>query len=376
MESHVHNDSDEEVQQQSNKEDSFSKMNQIHMKSHVHDDSDEEVQQQSNKEDNFSKMIQIELNLLSPLLPLKYGNGFLLAYAVNQPGVDDKSYLLEVGLITGMTSLALVLLTTLVNYILKSAPSLLKSDKSKVEKLAYLAVHFNRLVMLLQVVLLLVIFFYTVSLYPNVDFHNEESPYYVKERIYVFSLLISSIMFFSILVAGIVMLALYLHTPLPSSNSPKNVDLLPHPASSVLPLGLANVLLGMYIGIPGDDRSLVGPKVFLLDLCLWIGAITVLMTVMVSVIRVAAAVALRDGHIDVQEATLLKRMELSRYLMAMLQMVMYIVMFCHSVEVFVGKEDSDYTCPRNLVLTSLILSSVILVASVIALVMVAYLKFC
>ena len=347
------------------------------METRVYDDSDEEeAQHQMNKQDSFSKKIQIEINLLPPLLPLKFGNGLLLQYIVNHPGEDDHLYLLEVGLVTGRTSLTLVLLTTMVNYLLKSAPTLLKR-KEKVGNLTGLAMHFNHLVMMLQVLLLLVIFFYTVSLYSKVDFNDKHSPYYVKERIYVFSLLISSIMFFSTLVVTIIMLALFLHKPpQPSSNSPEAVSILPHPAYSVLPLGLANALLGLYIGIPGDDQSIVGPKVLLLDLCLWIGAITVLMTVMESVIKVALTVALRDGHLDVKEATLLKYMQLLRYLMAMLQVLMFFVMFCHSVEVFLGEGDSDYTCPRNLIMISLILSSIILMAGVIALVMAFYLKFC
>ena len=100
------------------------------------------------------------------------------------------------------------------------------------------------------------------------------------------------------------------------------------------------------------------------------------MTVMESVIKVALTVALRDGHLDVKEATLLKYMQLLRYLTAMLQVIMFFVMFCHSVEVFLGEGDSDYTCPRNLIMLSLILSSIILMAGVIALVMAFHLKFC
>merc|ERR1719186_2361126 len=166
------------------------------------------------------------------------------------------------------------------------------------------------LVVLLQALLLIIIFVYAVSLYSVVDFDNQQSPYYVKKRIYMFSLVVSFIMFISTLVAATLVLILTTHHSIPPS-SHAHSPTLPHPAYSILPLGLANALLGLYIGIPGDDHSIVGPKVILLDLCLYIGTVTVFMTVLQSVIKVALTVALRDGHLDVKEATLLKYMHMA-----------------------------------------------------------------
>ena len=55
--------------------------------------------------------ISEEVALLPPLLPLKFGNGLLLQYTVNQPGIDDRLGFLELGLATGLSSLALVLVS-------------------------------------------------------------------------------------------------------------------------------------------------------------------------------------------------------------------------------------------------------------------------
>jgi len=349
-----------------------------HMQTHDNNDSDEEQeeveQQHQTKERNANSQIQTEINLLPPLLPLKFGNGLLLQYIVNQPGVDDKLYLLEVGLVTGMTSLALVLLTTMVNYFLKSAVKVWQFKKEKVECLAGLATKLNHLVGLLQALLLIIIFVYSVSLYSVVDFDDQQSPYYVKKRIYMFSLVVSFIMFISTLVAATLVLILTTHHFIPPSSSHAHSPTLPHPAYSILPLGLANALLGLYIGIPGDDHSIVGPKVILLDLCLYIGTVTVFMTVLQSVIKVALTVALRDGHLDVKEATLLKYMHMVRYIMVMLQVVMFTAMFCHTLEIFMAGDIPDYTCPRNLLMISMILSSIILMAGVVAVLVGAYLK--
>ena len=91
------------------------------------------------------------------------------------------------------------------------------------------------------------------------------------------------------------------------------------------------------------------------------------MTVLESVIKVALTVALCDGHLDMEEATL--HTQMVRYFMVFLQVFMFTIMFCHSVE------HPDYTCPRNLLMISMILSSIILTAGVVPMVLVVYLKF-
>merc|ERR1719204_2562163 len=49
-------------------------------------------------------VISEKIALIPPLLPLKFGNGLLLQYTVNQPGFDDRLGLLEVGLAIGLSS--------------------------------------------------------------------------------------------------------------------------------------------------------------------------------------------------------------------------------------------------------------------------------
>ena len=343
-------------------------------------DSDEEHGQEEEKkttEVKSSSQIQTEINLLPPLLPLKFGNGLLLQYIVNQPGVDDKMYFLEVGLITGMTSLALVLLSTMVNYLLKSANRVWKFKNKNVENMSGLAIQLNRTVGVLQVLLLNVLFVYTISHYSKVNFDNQESPFYVKKRIYMFTLVVSFIMFISSIVTVTLTLVLFIRKPLPAPTTQQfHSSTLPHPAHSILPLGLANALLGLYIGIPGDDHSIVGPKVFLLDLCLYIGTVTVFMTVLESVIKVGLTVALRDGHVDAREISLLKHLQMARYIMALLQVIMFTIMFCHTLEIFiVGYNRNDYKCPRNLLTISVVLSTVILMSGVVSMVVATYLKF-
>jgi len=343
-----------------------------------HDSDEEKIEEENKKKAMASKSeIQTEMNLLPPLLPLKFGNGLLLQYIVNHPGVDDKLYLLEVGLVTGMTSLALVLLTTMFKYLLKTATMVCQFKKERVEHLSGLAKVLNNLVGVLQVLLLVVLFVYSISIYSKVEFKDQASPFYVKKRIFMFSLVVSFIMFISAIVGTTLMIILAIHKPLPlpSTTTSTHSPTLPHPAYSILPLGLANAMLGLYIGIPGDDQSIIGSKVILLDLCLYIGTVTVFMTVLESVIKVALTVALRDGHLDMEEATLLKYTQMARYLMVFLQVFMFTIMFCHSMEIFLSEEHPDYTCPRNLLMISLILSSIILTAGVVAMLLVVYLKF-
>jgi len=340
------------------------------------DDSDDEAQEETigNADKAVKAKIQSEITLLPPLLPLKFGNGFLLQYIINIPGVDDKLFLLEVGMITGMTSLALVLLATMVKYLIKTAPSVLDLKHERVNILGKWVQRLNILVAVVQVLLLVILFIYSVSIFNKVNYENMESPYYVKKRIYMFSLVVSLIMFISALVGATLMLLLAFHKPKPVASS--STSTLPHPAYSLLPLGLANAMLGLYIGIRGDDASIVGQKVFLLDLCLYIGTVTIFLTVMESILKVALTIALRDGILDMEEAKLLKYTHIARYAMVFLQFLMFMVMFCHSMEILMFLDSPGYTCPRNLLLTSVILSSIILAAGIVALILAAFLKFC
>ena len=83
-----------------------------------------------------------------------------------------------------------------------------------------------------------------------------------------------------------------------------------------------------------------------------------------------------SGVLDLEEAKLLKYTHMARYAMVFLQIVMFTVMFCHTMEIWMFLDNPDYTCPRNLLMTSAILSSIILVAGMVAIMLAAFLKFC
>ena len=311
--------------------------------------------------------ISEEVALLPPLLPLKFGNGLLLQYTVNQPGIDDRFGLLELGLATGLSSLALVLVSASSSYLFKTAPQVMGVSKEKRRGVAKVLKICNRVVGGIQICLLILLFLYTVSHYTAADFEDSESEHYVKKRIFMFSLIVSSVMFGSLIVTFSIAGFIYFRQN-PSNAVPSQVatSQLPPPARSLMPLGLANALLGLYIGIPGDDAQVVGPSVFLLDLCLYVGTITILLTVLESVGRVALIASMRDGVLDGEEEKIVKSLHMTRYAMALAQLLMFAIMWGHALEVYAKTGLHEYLCPRNLLLICLLLSSSVLLAGLVA----------
>ena len=318
--------------------------------------------------------ISEEVALLPPLLPLKFGNGLLLQYTVNEPGIDDRLGLLELGLATGLSSLVLVLVSATSSYLFKSAPQVIGVGKEKRRAVAKVLKFFNRIVGGVQMCLLILLFLFTISHYTAADFEDHESEHFVKKRIFMFSLIVSSVMFASLVVTFVIAGFIYFRQNpskvLPSKDSPSQ---LPSPARSLLPLGLANALLGLYIGIPGDDAEVIGASVFLLDLCLYIGTITIVLTVLESVGRVALMASMRDGVLDAKEEKIMRGIHLSRYAMALAQLLMFAIMWGHVMEVYANNNDREYLCPRNLLLICFLLSSSVLVAGLIAASLCTYL---
>ena len=302
---------------------------------------------------------------------MKFGNGLLLQYTVNQPGLDDRLGLLEVGLAIGLSSFALLLVSASSSYLFKSAPKVLQVSEKKRKTAARVLNLFNRVVCAIQIFLLVLLFSITMSNYQDADFKDSESEHYVKKRIFMFSLIVSSVMFGSLLVTFLITGFIYFRqspgkSPPPYHMDPNNSSHLPPPARSLLPLGLANALLGLYIGIPGDDVEVVGPSVFLLDLCLYIGTITILLTVLESVCRLVLMASLRDGVVDVEEEKVVRGLHIARYAMAFAQLFMFAIMWCHVLEVYAKTGHPDYICPRNLLLICLLLSSSVLMAGAIS----------
>ena len=310
--------------------------------------------------------ISEEVALLPPLLPLKFGNGLLLQYTVNQPGIDDRLGFLELGLATGLSSLALVLVSATTSYLFKSAPQVMEVSKEKRRDVAKLLKIFNMVVGGVQICLVILLFLYTASHYTIVDFEDSEGEHYVKKRIFMFSFIVSSVMFGSIIVTFCIAGFIYFRQN-PSKAPPSQVSTrkLPPPARSLLPLGLANALLGLYIGIPDDDDLVVGPSVFLLDLCLYVGTITILLTVMESTGRVALMASMRDGILDAEEEKIVKGLHMARYTMALAQLLMFAIMLGHALEVYAKTGVQEYICPRNLLLICILLSSSVLLAGLV-----------
>ena len=291
---------------------------------------------------------------------MKFGNGLLLQYTVNQPGLDDRLGLLEVGLAIGLSSFALLLVSASSSYLFKSAPKVLQVSEKKRKTAARVLNLFNRVVCAIQICLLVLLFSITMSHYTEADFMDSDSEYYVKKRIFMFSLIVSSVMFGSLILTFLITGFIYFRKSPVKSPPPYQMD-----NSNHLPPP-ANALLGLYIGIPGDDVEVVGPSVFLLDLCLYIGTITILLTVLESVGRLVLMASLRDGVMDVEEEKVVRGLHIARYAMAFAQLFMFAIMWCHVLEVYARTGHPDYICPRNLLLICLLLSSSVLMAGVIS----------
>ena len=86
-------------------------------------------------------------------------------------------------------------------------------------------------------------------------------------------------------------------------------DHLPQASSYVIEMGLANVLLGLFIGI---DESRVGTSVLLQDLALYVGVTTMLMVMLDTIIILTLFISLSDGKLDLWEARFFKVVHLLR----------------------------------------------------------------
>ena len=84
---------------------------------------------------------------------------------------------------------------------------------------------------------------------------------------------------------------------------------LPPTSSYVIEIDLANVLLGIYIGI--DEKS-VGESVHLRELALWVGVITMLMVMLDTIITLTLFITMRDGRLDLVEMKFFKAIHLLR----------------------------------------------------------------
>ena len=258
-----------------------------------------------------------ELKLLPQLLPMKLGNALLLQYILHQADRDNLG-LLPQGFAVGITSLVISLHSAAMDYIFKSFGHVFKFNKEKVRKIRTIAHWINNFLCLIQVVLVNILFIYCLTYYNSVSYDDESSKYFVIKRIFMLSFLVSMMTFGCTIIAiGAAVFLYCLHNTLVKAKlvvKKERVDIresnLPPPASYVIDIGLANVLLGLYIGI---DESLVGDKVLLHDLSLWIGVITMLMTMLDTIVTVSLHIAMRDGRLDDKEVKFIKTVHYIRY---------------------------------------------------------------
>ena len=129
------------------------------------------------------------------------------------------------------------------------------------------------------------------------------------------SFVVSSMLFGCAIVAVLMVLFLYcLHNQLARTFIATKITSarLPPPSNYVIDIGLANVLLALYIGI---NEDMVGPDVMLHDLALWVGVLTMCMVMLDTIMTLALYIALSDGKLQLGEYTFLQIMHFFRYLL-------------------------------------------------------------
>jgi len=255
-------------------------------------------------------------------------------------------------------------------YLFKSFPVLFSYDPEKVRKVRLLAQWINNILCVAQVLLVTFICFYCAWHYNSVAYSKEEittmKKHYVKKRIFEFSLVVSTILFICSLIAVFAVSFLYFrHMKLKNRDMYKtDVYQLPPPANNLINLGLANTLLGQYIGIDDED---VGEYVLLQDISMYVGSITIFMTILDTIISLSLYVAMRDGQLDIPEIKVIKIIHVMRYLGAFIQVIMFGIMCVQSIYMInVDNSIPGYKCPRNLLEISLVLSVCVLGGAIFA----------
>ena len=147
-----------------------------------------------------------------------------------------------------------------------------------VNKVIRLLKSVNVLFLVVQVYCDISLFFHTIFQYSIVDYDNPSSETYIRPTIYRFNLIISSLMFSTLLFVAPTILYLKFkdwgqkdH----DEDEKTNVKIGLSPASSLTPLGLAHILFMLYIET--DDKD-IGENVYLRELCLIIACLTILMS--------------------------------------------------------------------------------------------------
>merc|ERR1712098_907318 len=127
------------------------------------------------------------------------------------------------------------------------------------------------------------------------NFDDDGDDFFIVRRIYMLSFVVSAMLFGCAIVAVLMVLFLYcLHNQLARTVIATKITSarLPPPSNYVIDIGLANVLLALYIGI---NEDMVGANVMLHDLALWVGVLTMCMVMLDTIMTLALYIALSDG---------------------------------------------------------------------------------
>ncbi|XP_023331397.1 uncharacterized protein LOC111703628 isoform X3 [Eurytemora carolleeae] len=261
---------------------------------------------------DISARINSEIQLLPPLLPFRFGNGLLMQYVANSPGIDDKLGIMEVGLLIALTSLGLHFTNVLLNYVKTYICALEIENSIEITSMKLPLRYTNILIMFLQCVLLVVLFLYCIYYYTVIDTLNPSSPFYVADRIFYFSMVVSSIMFVSLII-GLIILVYLKHKKQridPDIGLLKQLTEICTPSTNLIPMGVANGLIALYIIQPPDANK--DDKVFLDTLALTLGSISIFLSSLESIGKIAMMVALRDGQLDIDEKKTLSTLQFVR----------------------------------------------------------------
>ena len=188
----------------------------------------------------------------------------------------------------------------------------------KVKRLAHLI---NNFFCVIEVLIIVFIFVYCLIFYDKVTFNNEEEQkLYVSKRIFVFTFVVSSIIFVCSVIAVFAVFIIkcfkhsinrYLGDKYPGGVEKEMFkNKIPASADYLISLGLANTLIGLYIGIDNQD---IGDYVFIKDLALGVGLMTVLMTVFDRIITYLLYFSLLDNKVDHLEILILKSAHCARF---------------------------------------------------------------
>ncbi|XP_023331396.1 uncharacterized protein LOC111703628 isoform X2 [Eurytemora carolleeae] len=293
---------------------------------------------------DISARINSEIQLLPPLLPFRFGNGLLMQYVANSPGIDDKLGIMEVGLLIALTSLGLHFTNVLLNYV-------------------------KTYICALECVLLVVLFLYCIYYYTVIDTLNPSSPFYVADRIFYFSMVVSSIMFVSLII-GLIILVYLKHKKQridPDIGLLKQLTEICTPSTNLIPMGVANGLIALYIIQPPDANK--DDKVFLDTLALTLGSISIFLSSLESIGKIAMMVALRDGQLDIDEKKTLSTLQLLKNTALVLQLILFCVMFAHCLVIY----NFNWICPRNILIVCSIISGLIVIfAAIFAIIVLVF----